>query len=131
MLKKNLPRPDVEIKMNEKGKDPKVLDTPDAIVPGSGVRKDVQVGSGVGKDVELPDVGDVRRYQLLRENLKYFVYVRLVTVVRKVVIGRLMARFQNAGARWDQAMEDMKLAVKELKERQTDVTKQGETIVAG
>ena len=57
---------------------------------------------------------------MLREKLKYFVYVRLVTVVRKVVIGRLMARFQNAGARWNQAMEDMKSAVKELKElRQT------------
>ena len=32
MLKKNVPRPDVEKEMNEKGKDPKVLDTPAAIV---------------------------------------------------------------------------------------------------
>ena len=128
MLKKNVPRPDVEKEMNEKGKDPKVLDTPAAIVPGSGVRKDVQVGSGVGKDVKLPDGGDVRRYQLVRENLQYFVDVRLVTIVRKVVTGRLMARFQNAGARWDQAMEDMQLAAKELQKTAGDVTELGDRI---
>ena len=129
MLKKNQPRPDVEKKMNEKGKDPKVLDTPDAIVPGSGARKDVEVASGVGKYVELTDDGgDVRRYQLLRENLEYFVYVRLVSVVRRVVTVRLMARFQNAGARWDQAMEDMQLAAKELQKTANDVTELGDRI---
>ena len=129
MLKMHQPRPDVEKKMNEKGKDPKVLDTPDAIVPGSGARKDVEVASGVGKDVELTDDGgDVRRYQLLRKKLKYFVYVRLVSLVRKAVTVRLMARFQKAGAHWDQAMGEMKSAAEELQKTADNVTELGDRI---
>ena len=36
MLKMGLPRVAVELKMNAEGFDPKILDTPDAIVPGTG-----------------------------------------------------------------------------------------------
>ena len=39
MLKMHLPRPAVEIKMQAEGRDPKVLDTPDAIVPGTAETK--------------------------------------------------------------------------------------------